>query len=386
MSQQVVTRRVSNKDKIDLEPARNTIVAPISDITESLESEPSDISEESVQIILEESKNRSSFLLWTGVYFLIYLACLIGMAAFITLDVIRARYWFRASRASIVSWIAVGFAIGIKLIASFAGSKIRLFHIFLFAFDCILSMYAFLGIYFYSEDYQTGEYRRHFYEYMVIVPIMLASGVIGFIASTLIPSKKLRYNPVIGFALIELLTLVAIMGCMKFWTTGNITRSRYIAITIILTVFNLYFAINSYLVVNYRTVKFYESDYIWNFFCYYTDWFSHFWVDIVSNTKYMKRRRRRRAKQAKEAAKQAKKSAKERAKSEKQDSSEKSEEDKKDKKTKKNKANKKGDESSDIVQVKETQKAKMKKDKKEKKDKKPKTERSDDSDIEKGNN
>ena len=415
MSQQLAASRVSNKIDQHPEPAENAVAPLDSDITESLEEEFSDLSEETVQIILEESKNRSRFLLWTGVYFLIYLTCLIAMALFVTNDVLRARYWFRASRASVGSWIAFGFSIGIKLIGAFAGSRMRLFHMMLFVLDCLLAMYFFLGFYFLSEDFERGAFRRHSYEYMVIGPFIVASSILGFIGSTFIPSKKLRYNPVIGFALMELCLISTTVSSMFIWNTENISKGRYIGMTVVLTLFNLYFAINSYLVVNYRTVKFFERDYIWNFYCYFADWFSFFWVDIVSNTKIMRRRRRKKARKAREQDKQAKKLARELKKVNEdedehkdedenedevddEESNKKDKEDKKKDKKRTSKGNKEKPEkmkkkrstkpaeldehSGEIAQVKDQKKKKSAKPEKQKKDKKEKESRSGDSDIE----
>lgn len=44
--------------------------------------------------------------------------------------------------------------------------------------------------------------------------------------------------------------------------------------------FNFYVAFNAKMVVNMRTTKFYETEAMYCFFTYCTDWFSYFWIDM----------------------------------------------------------------------------------------------------------
>ena len=277
--------------------------------SEVFSSELSDSSIESVKILLEESNQKPSFLFKTGVLFLIYLLCLAIMSIFVRFDVVRARFWFRAMRVSVLGWIALGLSLALKLLLSFGGQKLRVIMVPSFALDCILSMIAFLGIYFFSEDYTRGEYRRHLHEYMILGSWILTLSIIGFLIATMLATRK-GYNFFIAFAFMELMTILGVIMAVFLWNTGNITTSRYIGLSAFLTIFNLYFTLNSYLCVKYRGKKFYESDTAYNFFCYFTDILTWFWLDIFSNTKVMKKRAKKKRRKEKKARKAAREEAK----------------------------------------------------------------------------
>ena len=50
-------------------------------------------------------------------------------------------------------------------------------------------------------------------------------------------------------------------------------------------IFNMYFTLNSYLVVNYRTTKYYDDQDSAVFFSYFVDWIALFWIDLFKSKK-----------------------------------------------------------------------------------------------------
>ena len=292
--------------KSDKEPSKSS---SSDNKSESFSSELSESSAESIKILLEESNQKPNFLFKTGVLFFIYLLCLTIMSIFVRFDVVRARFWFRAMRAGVLGWIALGLACAIKLLLSFGGQKLRIIMTPAYVLDCLLSMIAFLGIYFFSEDYTRGEYRRHLHEYMILGSWILTLSITGFLIATMIATRK-GYNFFIAFAFMELMTILGIIMAIFLWNTGNITTSRYIGLSVFLTVFNLYFSLNSFLCVKYRGKKFFEKDQVYNFFCYWTDIITWFWLDIFSNTKVMKKRAKKKRRKEKKARKAAREEAK----------------------------------------------------------------------------
>lgn len=308
MSKQIESSKAIKEDSSSAHNNSSGLPRSEEGLSEEYSSELSD-SEESIKIILEESEAKNSFLMRTGLVFIIYLIFLLIVAVFVRLDVVRARFWFRAMRASVIGWVALGLSIAIKLLMGFLGDKLRLLMSGFFFLDCIFSMVAFLGIYFVSEDYTRGEYRHNFHEYMVIGVFIMFLSMIGFIIATLIKSKN-RFSFIAGFLFMEFMMIGGLIISIFFWRTGNITRSRYIFMAFIFTIVNFYFALNAYLVLQYRTKKFFDDDSVWNFFCFFTDLISNFWYDLVMNNKSVKKQLKKRKRKAKKARKKAREEAK----------------------------------------------------------------------------
>lgn len=47
------------------------------------------------------------------------------------------------------------------------------------------------------------------------------------------------------------------------------------------TFFNIYWTMNTYLMVTVRAKKFYTDEYVYAYMCFWGDWFSNFWFSIV---------------------------------------------------------------------------------------------------------
>ena len=60
-----------------------------------------------------------------------------------------------------------------------------------------------------------------------------------------------------------------------------LSSTLYVKTTAILFFINIYIALNSYLIVNYRTSKYYESDIFYCSISYWGDWINNIWIDLV---------------------------------------------------------------------------------------------------------
>ena len=49
--------------------------------------------------------------------------------------------------------------------------------------------------------------------------------------------------------------------------------------------YSLYFTVNSYLIVNYRTTKYYDDQDAACYYAFYVDWTSLFWIDLFRKRK-----------------------------------------------------------------------------------------------------
>lgn len=115
---------------------------------------------------------------------------------------------------------------------------------------------------------------------MLIYSIALNS--VTYTSSTIFKTKEGNYNWVLGFILMEL-SSAGVMAYF-FFNVPNLTMSetRYYIFFGMLSVINFYIAYDSFLLLKFRSKKFFQSDAFYAFFTLWTDWMYFFWIDISS--------------------------------------------------------------------------------------------------------
>ena len=117
MSVQAVPKDINTVTESKLTPPDNSDES----LSESLHSETdSEISEESVKKFVSDMKNPGNFLTKIAGLMIFYNICLLIMAFFIIVDMIRAKMFYRSMDMKATVWVFFVFALLIKFIGSFA--------------------------------------------------------------------------------------------------------------------------------------------------------------------------------------------------------------------------------------------------------------------------
>jgi len=129
-------------------------------------------------------------------------------------------------------------------------SLIRLVYFF-FIIDLFLTFLFVLGIYFYFDSVQRINYLTQGH-LVIITCFTLFFGFFGFLISTAIHIKRTHYRPIIGICLMTIISALSIKIMDSIWTKNQAKTIELILLFIPITAWNIYFCINSYLLVNYR--------------------------------------------------------------------------------------------------------------------------------------
>lgn len=58
--------------------------------------------------------------------------------------------------------------------------------------------------------------------------------------------------------------------------------TKYYMVIFFWTIVNFYIAFDTYLILNYRAENYKEGDFIYGYYALWCDWFSYFWIDILT--------------------------------------------------------------------------------------------------------
>lgn len=244
--------------------------------------------EEIIKVLLADTKSRTLFLTKTGVIFIIYATAILLVCYLVTYDMPRARTFYKDYNLKDTTIYCLAAITIIKLLFLLIGWLVRGLSIFLFVVDAALSMVAFLGLFFYYDHFVKTQYIWSGH-YVIIVGVNVFATSVGFMISTLKRDDVKIYDYILGTVIMFVFNIIACLLLSKSMNVIGMKNGAYIKIALIFLVVDLFMAINSYQIVNYRTKKFYEYEYIYCFFTYWTDWFSFFWIDIFSSNEEAKR-------------------------------------------------------------------------------------------------
>ena len=247
-----------------------------------------------VAFTINESKEYSGFLLRVGFEFCVFYLSLVGIIVFMLLDVVRSRTLYRQFRLDILIWVILVLLVAIKGVFGIWGHKFARLIKLIFFVDILLSVAFVFGLYYFLQT-SVDSPGKIYSPYVVIYVLNLFVASLGFTISSFYKSRSMRYNFVIGILIMTAATTVMTLGlCFSWNSVVTISRPQYVGIIFVMLIHNTYFALNAFMIVNYRTKKFYDEDSLWAFYCFFSDLCYRFWFDLymrIKNTKsFIKKR------------------------------------------------------------------------------------------------
>ncbi len=259
---------------------------------------------ESVKIFLEEDPKKNQFLMKVGVLFAITSFFSILSTIIILFDYRTSKQLYRMFNLKKAFVYLILGSVFLKAFAGFLGSKIRPLLKMIYFLDVSLHFAITFGVYFYLD-----QYRRDYYQQFGYIVFLLSSLFLGmwlmYIISTFIKANKI-YNIWFGIISMNIINLVLLKVISMVWYTIDIRFDIMIKIFLIYFVMIIYITINSFMVVHYRTKKFYNKDIFYCYFAFWIDWISFFWIDFTMHMSFVKKiikkrrnKKRRKKKQVK---------------------------------------------------------------------------------------
>lgn len=274
----------------------------------SLSSSDSEKSEASVN--LNESTNRHMFLTKIGITFMLYSLAGFCTSIFILIDIKRTTIVYRQWSLQTVLWVFLTVSLLIKVVYGFFGAPIRKLAKLVFPIDVFATVIFILGLYYYLDSYKTTT-NYSYAPFVVIVCVNFFVSSFFFTLTTLYHSRSKEYNYLIGTAMMTIFNVVAIIALAYGWNqVVTITPAQYTWVGVGFLVFNLYICVNSYYIINVRLDKYTESDAVWAFYSYWTDWVFAFWKNVFENTTRIIQQKRRQLKKAQKAREEKEKKEK----------------------------------------------------------------------------
>lgn len=231
------------------------------------------------KVLLRSSNSMNLYLVKVGLLFSIYWLIL-SITCFIAVikpEMIRNHHF--GFRFLNFTWIYIILFCSIKLLFGIFGYYVRNFALIFFIIDCIISIPITLNIYMHFEGFVKTQYIGHGY-FVVLSIWSLFAASIGFMLSALIKNRNLKYNYCLGIIICQLFSIIPLLVRTYVWKDRDITSVKFIPIFIFALLYNVYFAVDMYQVVNYRTIKYYDHEYAYCFLTTWTDFFYLFWRDI----------------------------------------------------------------------------------------------------------
>lgn len=249
-----------------------------SDLEDSLHTTTS-LSHENPEILLRESKSQGMFLTKTAGLFIVYTGFFVAVNLFIIFSMIQAKIWYRSMRMEVMTWVFLGLAVLVKLLGSFMNRFLKKVQFLLFLVDCIFSSFVFFGIFWYFETTNSNayEYSGH---YVIIAGFSFCCMAFGYLFSTLIRVQSSIYSVVAGLVFMNVFSIGALVMVYSIWTIHTMRFYQYFLVWFWCFLISLYIALNSSYVMRFRLEKYYDNEIFYLFFCFSTDWFSMFWVDM----------------------------------------------------------------------------------------------------------
>jgi hypothetical protein len=266
----------------------------------------SQASEASINLL--DSNNRNMFLTKVGITFMLYSLAMFCTAIFILIDIRRTTIVYRDWSLQTVMWLFLAVTLVIKIIFGFFGVYVRKLAKIAFPIDLFATVVFILGLYYYLDSAKTTT-NYSYAPFVVIVCVNFFTSSFFFTLATLYHSRSKEFNYLLGTLLMTVFNVVAIVGLAYGWKqVVTITPWQYAGVGIAFLFINLYISVNSYYLINVRLDKFSESDAVWAFYCYWTDWVFAFWKNLFGNTSRIIRANRRLLKKKLEAKNKDKKS------------------------------------------------------------------------------
>ena len=255
-------------------------------------------------ILLKDTKHKNLFLAKMGLIFVLHFLIWILVILFIIFKNHMARDYYMLYRLLYSTWLYLFYAVIIRLIFAFAGHTVRKFSRFFYLFDLYVTFVLILGLFFYFNDFLQTQYiwQGH---YIIMIGFIMFVNMIVYTLSTLITDRKYSYNFLASFIMMEITCLIMVVVVYMIFDIPTVTKTKQKVLFALLSVFNLYFTLNSHYLLRYRGDKFYDYEHIHAFFCFYTDWVYVFWMDVTHKARKEKRKQLKKAQEKREERRKA---------------------------------------------------------------------------------
>jgi len=233
-------------------------------------------------VLMKYARSRPAFLLKLGFHFLVYFGCMLGALTWVLLKKDQVKQFSDDTFIIENKWLVLIAVLLLKVTYGFFGFVLRRFSKLFFALDIALSCWLVIGFYFYFDGFVKDLFDANgHYFFIILIDLLISSFV--FMLTTLIKNNEKIYMYWAGIIAMNVVNGLTIYLAGKIYFVPGMTFARYYQIFACILIWNTYFAINAYFVVNHRTKKFYQYEQIYCFFCFFVDWFSFFWIDTISS-------------------------------------------------------------------------------------------------------
>ena len=254
-----------------------------------------------------DSKMPTKFLTRVGGLMMFNMMFVLYLANFIVWNIKDAKLWYRSMRLKNFFWAYFAICLILKLVAGFGYKIVKSLIGLIFLADCILSGISFFGFYWFFETRTASlyEYKGH---WVVVIGCCLFATSFGYVFSTLIKMKdKKSYSVVAGVLIMSVFTCVVLFILKLAYPYADMLN-WYFTIWTIFLFFHIYLAYNSVFFLRYRSDETTQKDTFYVFYRFNVDWFSRFWVDLISYIKDMKEEKKKEKIEKKRKRKKKKKS------------------------------------------------------------------------------
>jgi hypothetical protein len=202
---------------------------------------------------------------------------------YVLVDIDFARVYYRQYYINYLFWYLVVLTIAIKVLFGLIGHKLtgrpeeslfglKIWNIapYIFVLDCALHFAIWLGWYFEIGNYITNPYVYNGH-YLIIFTINAFVSFILYFFTTLRRNGRNVYGLFFGLTAMSIGNIITTKIIQGVWTSINVANGRYFLIMLTMIFFNAFIVYNSFMVINYRVTKFYEHEFIYCYYCFYTD-------------------------------------------------------------------------------------------------------------------
>ena len=228
------------------------------------------------QILNKEINAKNIFLSKVGLTFIFYylLSFLVCLFAFKQNNL--AKKFCTLTICSKTTWIYILCSVILKIVFSMKGKHIRKYSTIFFLLDCKFTMLATIGIFMQYDNVLADNNISPGYYVLLITGSLLACSV-GFTISTLIKDRKYIYNYWLGMLISNFLVFISLSIFFYFINMKIIIINKLLALLVYFALYCAYLTLDMHQVVKIRANKFYDTEYFYCFFCFWTDIYYKFW-------------------------------------------------------------------------------------------------------------
>ena len=264
--------------------ANNGIQNPLkeSDLSLSAVSENGVIEpDDNNRILLKFSPSRSLFLMKVGLIFVIFTTLIMGILTWQAQGNKSFKYW--ATILNLESnWILTISIITFELIFNgffgFIWPKGFLINVILVVHWFIRILGLMIAALYFEKKVDDPAQLYNYLLRMMVGMIWLNWIVFSF--CTLIRDNIDIFRAWISFWIMNFCGWIYLYFVPRLLEVPAFGFPNYVKLAAAMFLFNIYIVLNAKFIVNYRTMKFYDDEFVFCYWAFWTDWFSYFWIDL----------------------------------------------------------------------------------------------------------